>query len=379
VPTRAYEYDRLASCQRAFFDACVAAGYAANGNSPSGKVSLGRANIIGTTRWNAAFAFLDPIRQLSTLTIVDDAIVDRVLLDGRCATGVVYRMEDGTQHEARARCVVLCAGTFGSAAILMRSGIGPASHLRSLGIEVALHLPGVGQDLQEHPGCALAYAVDEKAINADVAAGRFFHWQAGLTTTGPSGSRLDVFPYQSQDRTGAWDTLLMVFLLDPSSRGNIELASAAPEVNPRINPRYLSDPAARDASALAAGVHLLRRIAATEPLRQILREETAGSRNAKAEQEVEAYVRHNVIPFEHAVGTCRMGRLDDPCAVTTAEGVLAGVENIVVADASVIPLIPPVPINLTSMMIGWRLAESALGIAGAERRRNRTRTPREQA
>jgi hypothetical protein len=69
--------DRLASCQRAFFDACVAAGYPADHSSPMGGVELGCANIVGTTRWNAAFAFLDPVRELPTLKVEKSQLVER--------------------------------------------------------------------------------------------------------------------------------------------------------------------------------------------------------------------------------------------------------------------------------------------------------------
>ena len=74
-------------------------------------------------------------------------------------------------------------------------------------------------------------------------------------------------------------------------------------------------------------------------------------------------MRANVLLFEHAAGTCRMGRLGDPHAVMTADGLLMGAHNIVVADASLIPVMPDVPINLTCMLLGWRFVESAARIA----------------
>jgi choline dehydrogenase-like flavoprotein len=104
LPTQAYRYDRLASCQRTFFDACVAAGYPAARSSPIGGVELGCANIVGATRWNAAFAFLDPVRELPTLTIMDNMLVDRLRFEGRRATGVVCRSPDGTKFGRDASC-----------------------------------------------------------------------------------------------------------------------------------------------------------------------------------------------------------------------------------------------------------------------------------
>jgi choline dehydrogenase len=303
------------------------------------------------------------VRQLPTLTVVDNTLVDRVLLQGRRATGVLYRSPDGGEHEVRARCIVLSAGTFGSPAILMRSGIGPASKLTSLGIRMTVDLPAVGENLQEHPGIAISYVGDSGAIEADLEAGRFSHWQAGLQAAGPAGTRLAVFPYQAQDTSDAWATMLMAFLLDPQSRGRVSLESAAPDAGPRISPCYLSDPAGRDARALQAGFRVLRRIAATEPLAGILVAEAHDSRTVQSDDDITAFVRANVMPYEHAAGTCRMGPPDEPDAVTTADGLVRGFENLIVADASVMPLLPPVPINLTCMLVGWRLAETALRIA----------------
>jgi choline dehydrogenase-like flavoprotein len=60
-----------------------------------------------------------------------------------------------------------------------------------------------------------------------------------------------------------------------------------------------------------------------------------------------------------------MGRPDDPDAVTTADGLVRGVDNVVVADASIMPALPSVPINLTCMTIGWQLAKSVSQLAAA--------------
>jgi len=365
LPTQAYRYDRLASCQHAFFDACVAAGYPTDRSSPMGAVELGCANIVGTTRWNAAFAFLDPVRELPTLTIMDNMLVDRLRFEGRRATGVVCRSPDGIEHEVRARCVVLCAGTLGSPMILKRSGIGPVDDLAALGVRAVVDLAGVGKNLREHPGIAIRYAVDPQLPEADLAAGRLSHWQVGLDASGPLGARLAVFPFQIRDPSGAWQTMLMAFLLNPSSTGWIGLESTAPEAVPRIDPGYLSDPAGRDARALHEGFRLLRRIAATEPLSRVLIAEADDSRGIESDEDIAAFVRANVMPYEHAACSCRMGGLDDPDAVTTADGLVRGVDNVVVADASVMPALPSVPINLTCMMIGWQLAKSVSQLAVA--------------
>jgi choline dehydrogenase-like flavoprotein len=108
---------------------------------------------------------------------------------------------------------------------------------------------------------------------------------------GPAGTRLAVFPYQTQDPSDAWATVLMAFLLDPRSRGRVSLESAAPDAGPRISPCYLSDPAGCDARALQAGFRVLRRIAATEPLAGILVAEAHDSRTVQSDNDITTFVR----------------------------------------------------------------------------------------
>ncbi|MDF3043462.1 MAG: dehydrogenase, partial [Thermomicrobiales bacterium] len=104
-------------------------------------------NIADGVRMNAAFTYLAPARHRRNLSIRANSPVDRVLFENGRAIGV--GLIDGTVITGRE--IVLCAGTYGSPAILLRSGIGPAAHLRELGIPVTQHLPGVGENLLDHP------------------------------------------------------------------------------------------------------------------------------------------------------------------------------------------------------------------------------------
>jgi len=100
-------------------------------------------NAVGSVRWNAAFAYLDPARSRANLTIRGETLVDRVRLDGERATGVV--LADGT--EIGARRVVVTASSYGTPAILLRSGID--------------ELP-VGENLIDHPGTGVGWAPTER-------------------------------------------------------------------------------------------------------------------------------------------------------------------------------------------------------------------------
>ena len=111
-------------------------------------------NVVDNVRMNGALTYLAAARNRPNLEIIPDAAVDLVTIDGGHASGV--RTVDGREFSGRE--IVLAAGAYGSPAILMRSGIGPADHLRELGIPVVCNLPGVGANLLDHPLAANGFA-----------------------------------------------------------------------------------------------------------------------------------------------------------------------------------------------------------------------------
>ena len=113
-------------------------------------------NIWNDVRWNTSFAYLDPVRDRKGLTIVGDALVDKINVDRSRATSVdvVHAGEKVTVEAGR---VILCAGAYGSPTVLLRSGIGPSRDLAPLGISTLIDLPGVGANLHDHPGFSMGY------------------------------------------------------------------------------------------------------------------------------------------------------------------------------------------------------------------------------
>jgi choline dehydrogenase len=109
-----------------------------------------KVNAVGAVRWNAAFAYLDPARGRSNLTIMADTLVDRLHLEGPRVAGVIVRV-DGREVEVAADRVVVAAGAYGSPAVLLRSGVGPADELAAASVEARADLPGVGRNLVDHP------------------------------------------------------------------------------------------------------------------------------------------------------------------------------------------------------------------------------------
>lgn len=307
-------------------------------------------NIAGGVRVNSAFAFLDPVRANPGVRVLDRALAERLVLERGRAVALVCR-QDGQPLELTAGAFVLAAGTYGSPAILLRSGIGPAAGMAALGIPVAVDLPGVGANLHDHPGAALSFAPSTAAaarLDGELAAGRFHQSQVALRAR---AGRLHLFPYQSQRPDRSWALELYAFVLAPRARGRLRLASPDPAVPPSIDLGLLADASGRDLAALRRGLRLAQRLA-REPALAALCDQPP-----PAGPLPDAWLRTHVVGYDHPVGTCRMGHRGDPAAVVDPDGVVAGTGNVVVADASVIPVLPHAGTNLTAMLLGWRLAE----------------------
>src|SRR5690242_16600433 len=120
-------------------------------------IAIHAVNICDRMRWNAAFAYLDPVRQRPNFAILPETLVDRLQFEGTRCSGVEV-VNAGGRRRIAAREVILAAGAFGSPLVLLRSGVGPADELRSFGIAPVLDLPGVGRNLQDHPAFAVRFA-----------------------------------------------------------------------------------------------------------------------------------------------------------------------------------------------------------------------------
>ena len=312
----------------------------------------------GRTRWSAALAYLDPARGRPGLTIVADALADRVVVENGRARAVVVQTPDGPR-QIEAGTIVLASGAYGSPAILLRSGIGPADELRALGIDVVADLAGVGRNLVDHPAVHVRLtASDELAaqLAADDERGILTHVQSKLKAASSrcAGGTFDlhVLPNVGWERdaadrpTGRHQVSLIPVVLKPASHGVVRLSTADPAVVPVIDQRLFSDPDGHDAAVLADGVELARAVAATEPLASLLRGPAVPD-----ELPGEAFTLY------HPAGTCRMGRPGAADTVVDADGRVQGVDGLVVADASILPTIPRANTHLTVLAVAEAMAE----------------------
>ena len=361
LAVRTYGEDEVGPFHRACLDAAASAGLARADDLADldGGVGFGiePVNIDGGVRVNAAFAYLDPARSRPNLTILDGAVCDRVVSTAAGAEVIVRR--DGHEVRIVAGTVVLSAGAYGSPAILQRSGVGDPADLRAAGIAVVVDLPGVGRNLHDHPLVELEFAGSERLrrLMAESAAARFTPEEQTLgklrstRATGPYD--LHLFPIAAHPHSLlAGRVMLVVAAMEPLSRGRLRIADADPETAPVVDHGYLSDPGGADRAVLAEGIERARELGATEPLRPLIGEETRQSLDSPID-EVHAH-------YYHPVGTCAMGGETDPLAVCDGAGRVRGLDGVVVADCSLMPVIPRANTNLPAVIVGERIAEALL-------------------
>ena len=362
---RRFAPEEITPFHRAFIDAGVARGLPELDDLESldGVPSVGPepSNSPEGTRWNAAFAFLDPVRDRPELEVRGGAQVHQVLIEDGRAAGVEYT-HDGAVREAWADLVVVACGTYGSPELLLRSGIGPAEDLWNLGVDIVSDVPGVGRNLHDHPGFQLYFeptAELEKRQQAFAATGRALPDEqafAKVATSFADDGIFDahLFPEVAMDGRYA----LYAAYLRPRSRGVLTLRSSDRAEPPRIDHAYLSDPDDHDLSALAEIVELGRGLARSEELRSVLKREIEPGPDVKKGEPLREAIRAGVIHYWHPVGTCAMGPASDPMAVADAEGRVRGVEGLVVADASLMPVTPRATTNLPTVVVAERIASS---------------------
>ena len=355
VPIERIPLDALEPSQRAALEAAWQLGHAhiADHNQP-GSVGAGPLprNAVDGVRISTAIAYLETARTRPNLTIRGDVLADRLLVDGTRACGVVL----ACGREIRADRVVIAAGAYGSPAILLRSGIGPTADLGALGINTVADLPGVGARLIDHP----CFSVDMPAAPAPE--GNWFEtaitWRSALAGsdlfdlhTIPGGP-LAVGPDDSP--TGS---IFFMFssVVRPRSRGWVKLRSADATAAPVVRTGDVDHP--DDLARMVDAVRHTRELFRTSPLRDLVcGEELRPGNDVRSDRELEAAIREGVTVYHHASGTCPMGPNVEDGAVVDASGRVHGIENLVVADASIMPNIPAANTNLPTMMLAEHIA-----------------------
>lgn len=349
IPIRRYRGAQVTPIQSGFAESVRAAGYpwVEDLNAP-GSIGLGPTplNEVDGIRQSTSLTCLADARDRPNLTIRTDVLVDRVLIQGFRAIGVELAEPMETLH---ADCVMLAAGSYGSPAILLRSGIGPAQDLQNLGTAVHVDLPGVGANLQDHALLYLQYQTRDPVQRIPTQA--MLTWHDGLRTDQVS---LHLFPHGPIVSEPGPVLCLLVGVMQPLSRGRLRLASRDPRDPPHIALGLLSHQG--DLETMMSGVALARRLALSAPLKNHLTGEKWPGSDVRTDDQVAAAVRSFVVPYNHPVGTCRMGQGRDPWAVVDSRGTVHGMEGLLVADGSIMPTIPATNTNIPTIMLAERIA-----------------------
>ena len=354
-PMRVGELPAPNRLARAVYRAAVEAGYPespdANGRAAEG-VSWLEQNVVEGRRQSAADAYLRPMLGEPDLTVVTDACVSQLVMDGSRCIGARYSKDGHNRGIYAEREVILCAGAIGSPKLLMLSGIGPAAHLHDLGVPVLIDLPGVGENLQDHPIAWVSYSA-KRAVEQTPSR------RAHLLTRSDELAEPDVLVMFTEAAIeprwqGASPGFSVLFsVVRPMSRGSVRLGGPDPADTPLIDPGYLRE--RTDVDRMVVGLRLAREIAHTAALAPWRGTELLPGAEVQSDEDCRAFLRRTTGTFFHPAGSCRVGT--DDRAVVDPQLRVHGVDGLRIVDASVMPSVVSAPTNAAVLGIAERAAE----------------------
>jgi 5-(hydroxymethyl)furfural/furfural oxidase len=355
-----------------------------------------------------SIAYLTPeVRRRPNLTIVTDHLVDRLTLDGTKATGaVIMPAAGGPSRTLTADEVIVSTGAIHTAALLMRSGIGPGDALRQLGIPVVADRRGVGENLMEHPSTAVSAYLPKASRLADLDEHHdhaILRFSSGLDGTPEGDMHAAMIARSGWHAVGQRIGTLFIWVNKSYSRGRVALTSRDVREEPAVDFRLLSD--WRDMERLKTGFRLGAKTL-TDPLMKNACgpvfptsysprvAKLAGPGFVNAAQRglfgamldfagpLRPHLIHGAVTLGirlehllendaaltdflgasvggvwHASGTCKMGSPSDPMAVTDGQGRVVGFQNLRICDASLMPTIPRANTNTPIIMMAERIAD----------------------
>ena len=335
-------------------------------------------------RASTARSYLRPAMQRGNLHVETEAQAQRLLFEGRRATGVVYK-QNGIERTARARKeTIVASGAYGSPQLLQLSGVGPADLLKQHGISVVLDAPGVGNDLQDHMQARIVMRSKQKVTLNDVmnsplrkimAGAQYAALRKGPLTiaAGTSGAffktdprlaspdiQIHFLPF-STDKMGEKLHSYSAFSasvcqLRPESRGSLRIKSADPSAAPEIRINYLASET--DRTAFIEGMKILRKILKAPALAPYVIDEAEPGPSVVTDEQILEFCRQRGSTVYHPTSTCRMG--NDPLAVVDQRLRVHGMEGLRVVDASVMPDLMSGNTNAPTIMIAEKASDMIL-------------------
>ena len=372
---------------RTFIKAGVQAGYASTDDyNASQQEGFGpmHMTVKDGVRSSASREYLDPVKSRSNLTIITGALAQRVILDGKKATGIEYKVNGDVKTAHAAKDVVLSAGPIGSPHILQLSGIGDTQALEKAGVEVQHHLPGVGQNLQDHLEFYFQYKCKQPItlngklgiVSKGLIGARWLLTRSGLGATNhfescafirskPGVEWPDIqyhflpaaMRYDGRSAFAGHGFQVHVGHNKPKSRGSVTIASANPEQPPTILFNYLEHQ--DDIEGFRACVRLTRDIIEQNAFDEYRDEEIQPGKHIQTDEEIDAFVRQAVESAYHPSCSCKMG--EDDMAVVNSNTQVHGIEGLRVVDSSIFPTVPNGNLNAPTIMVAEKAADIILG------------------
>ncbi len=362
---RRFQPEAWLGASSAFYQSCLGRGFpdCPDHNDPDstgvGPLPMNNPNGI---RWSTSLGYLGLSRHRLNLTIRPDCLVHRIEIDGVRATGVTVE-SGGETFTVEGQEIILSAGAIGSPQILMLSGVGPEAHLRGMGIPVVHHLPGVGQNLRDHANLHVDWET-RPVYPLDPLAPRM---QFGLRYTA-TGSPLpnDMIVYmvnfatervtRGGDRMTALGVRMILALDLATGSGHLELQSPDPHDQPLLDYNLLQEEF--DRARMREGVRMCIELGEHEAWRDIIESRINPPDEAlDSEDALDEWMLREVTTGQHISCTCKMGPSSDRMAVVDQYGRVHGTEGLRVADASIMPDCIRANTNVTTMMIGERVAD----------------------
>jgi choline dehydrogenase len=335
-------------------------------------------------RWSTANAYIKPVRHRKNLRIELNAQAERIIMDGRRATGVIYRQGEKLVRAAARAEIILSGGPINSPQLLLLSGIGPAKQLNALGIGVVQDLPGVGENLMDHLLTSVQHrSLQPITLNSALSPvskamigmkwllfrkglGATSHFESGafirsrigmewadiqfhfmpLAISDGGRNPMDYHGFQIQTGT-----------MRSRSKGWVRLASTDPREKPKIFFNYMSHE--DDWVEMRAAVRLAREVLAQPAFDPYRGEEIYPGPQVQSDDELDAFMREKLDSSYHPCGTCKMGT--DDMAVIDPECRVRGIDRLRVVDSSVMPMIPTCNLNGPTIMIAEKAAAMIKG------------------